>query len=75
MALPSLSGGGEPTRIVSSLLDTLVGTLGVAFALVRLEDPENGPLIEMLRVSEPLEGSISALEIGDALQASFEMAH
>jgi hypothetical protein len=40
MALPALSTGGEPSQILSTLLDALLGTLRLAFVFVRLNDPE-----------------------------------
>jgi PAS domain S-box-containing protein len=70
MALPTLGMGGEPSRIVSTLLDALVGTLPFSFAFVELNDPEGGPSIEMARVAETTEGSPGAHEIGEALKAA-----
>jgi len=52
MALPALSTGGEPGQVVSALLDALLGTLPLTFALVRLNDPKGGPSIETMRVAE-----------------------
>ena len=68
MALPFLRAGGEPAQVVSILLETLVGMLGLAFAFVRLDDPDGGLPIKTARVTEPLEPSISAREIGEALE-------
>ena len=70
MALPFLRAGGEPAQVVSILLETLVGMLGLAFAFVRLDDPDGGLPIKTARVTEPLERSISAREIGEALEMS-----
>ena len=70
MALPFLRAGGEPDEVVSILLETLVGMLGLAFAFVRLDDPDGGLPIKTARVTEPLERSIPAREIGEALEMS-----
>ena len=70
MPLPAVSTRGESQRIVSALLDALVGMLRLAFVSVRLNDPEGGPFIEMVRIAEPLESSIGAGEIREALEAS-----
>jgi PAS domain S-box-containing protein len=71
MALPFLRAGGEPAQVVSILLETLVGMLGLAFAFVRLDDPDGGLSIKTARVTEALERSICAREIGEALEMSF----
>ena len=42
-ALPALWTGGEPSQIAGTLLDALLETLRLAFALIRLIDPEGGP--------------------------------
>jgi len=70
MALPFLRAGGEPAQVVSILLDTLLGMLDLAFVFVRLNDPDGGPSTKTARVTEPLEGSICAREIGEALEMS-----
>jgi len=67
-ALPVLSTGGGLSRVASTLLDTLVGTLLLSFAFVRLNDPEGGPSFEMTRVAEPFEDTACAGEIGEALK-------
>lgn len=70
MALPALRTGGEPPRIVRTLLDTVAQKLRLAFALVCLNDPEGNPSIEMARVAKPLESSTSARHIAEALEKS-----
>jgi PAS domain S-box-containing protein len=74
MAVPVLRTGGEPSRIVNSLLDALVGMLRLSFAFVQLNDPEGGPSIEMARVTALLDQSICAREIGEALKVSMRDA-
>jgi signal transduction histidine kinase len=56
MALPALWPGGEPAHIASTFLDALLGTLQLTFVVVRLNDPEGGASIEMMRVAESLRG-------------------
>ena len=70
MALPALWAGGEPQQIVSTLLDALLGMLQLAFVLVRLNDPDGGPSIEMMRGTELLESTDPARAFGMALDAS-----
>jgi hypothetical protein len=74
MALPALWAGGEPPQIVSTLLDALLGMLRLAFVFVRLNDPEGGPSIEMMRVAESLEGTVRVRERGDAIDSSLRDA-
>lgn len=70
MALPALWAGGEPQQIAATLLDALVGMLGLTFAFVRLRDPDGGPSIEMQRVTERIEGMAQTRDIAEALDAS-----
>jgi PAS domain S-box-containing protein len=60
VALPALSKGGEPSQILIPVLDALLGMLRLAFVCVRLNDPEGGPSIEMMRVAESLGGAARA---------------
>ena len=57
MALPALSTGGEPGRIVSTLTDALLGRLQLAFVCVRLNDPEGGPSFETMRIGDTSGGT------------------
>ena len=70
MALPALWAGGEPPRIVSTLLDALLEMLRLTFVFVRLTDRDGGPSVEMTRVAEPLERTTRPWEIGEVLDAS-----
>jgi PAS domain S-box-containing protein len=70
MALPILSTGGEPDQIVGTLLDALLGTLRLAFVCVRLNDPEGGPSIEMVRVAESLTQTARARDITETINSS-----
>jgi PAS domain S-box-containing protein len=69
-ALPVLSTGGEQSQICSALLDLLIGMLPLSFAFVRLNDPEGGSPVEMMRVGQPSENPTCPREIGQALDAS-----
>ena len=42
VALPAIWRGGEPPEIVSTLLDVLLGMLGLDFVYARLRDPAGG---------------------------------
>lgn len=69
-ALPVLSTGNEPSRICSALLDLLIGMLPLSFVFVRLNDPEGGPSVEMMRVADPSDDPTCPREIGQVLEAS-----
>jgi PAS domain S-box-containing protein len=60
-ALPALWADGEPPQIVSSLLDTLLGMLRLAFICARLNDPDAGTSIEIMRVAPSPEGTALSL--------------
>jgi PAS domain S-box-containing protein len=69
-ALPALSTGGEPGQILSTLLDALLGMLRLSFVFVRLNDPEAGDSIQIVRLAESLEGTARAREISEAIDSS-----
>jgi PAS domain S-box-containing protein len=60
MALPALWVDSEPHHIVSTLADALLGTLRLAFVVVRLHDPHGGPSIEVTRVADSWQGAMGA---------------
>ena len=70
MALPALWTGGGPPHIVGTLLDALLGMLQLAFVFVRLNDPEDGGPVEMVRVAASWEGTARAREISEAIDSS-----
>ncbi|MFL5575565.1 MAG: PAS domain-containing protein [Gemmatimonadaceae bacterium] len=70
VALPAVWAGGEPPRIVSTLLDALLAMLPLAFVYVRLTDPDGRPTVERMRVAEPLERMARGREIGEVLDRS-----
>src|SRR5271169_5439298 len=47
--IPEAWVGREPSAIVADLVDLLIGSLGMDFALVRLCDPLGGQLVEVMR--------------------------
>jgi hypothetical protein len=69
MALPALWAGGDPPQIVGTLLDALLGMLGLAFVFARVNDPEGGPPVEMVRVAESLGATGGTRQINAALDA------
>ena len=70
LALPAVWAGAEPSQIVSTLVDALIGMLHLSFVFVRLSDLEGRPSIEMMRVADSLEGTDRAREIRDAIDSS-----
>ena len=68
LALPAIWSIHEPSQIVSTLLEALVGMLRLDFAYVRLGDSfgRGGP-IEMARLSQPRNVTLRPQEIGQAL--------
>ena len=70
MALPALWAGREPSQIVSTLLDTLLGMLRLAFVFARLPDPEGGPPTELVRMAEAAGGTAVARQITDSIDSS-----
>src|SRR5215207_1368663 len=63
-ALPAIWGGGEPAEIVRTLLDVLLGTLGLDLIYVRSEVTVGEPPVEMARVAQSLSLSAGPKEIG-----------
>ena len=56
LALPALWGDHEPSQIVSTLLDVLLGMLRLDFAYARLSEALDGSPIEVVRVAQPPSG-------------------
>jgi len=54
LALPAIWTGSEPSQIVSTLLDALLGMLHLDLVYVRLKDPVGDAPIEMVRVAPTL---------------------
>ena len=66
-ALRAVWSGGEPCRIVDTLLDVLVGTLRVDFAYARFRDPADGALVESIRVDQGCNAALAAPQFGQLL--------
>src|SRR5882724_11322400 len=68
LALPAIWGGREPSQIVSTLLDVLLGMLRLDFAYARLSDSigVSAP-IEMVRAGQRRNSTAQPQEIGQAL--------
>jgi PAS domain S-box-containing protein len=67
LALPALWSGSEPSRIVSTVLGTLLEMLCLDFVYVRLKDPIDGAPIETLRVAPSQEPRFRPQQICEAL--------
>jgi PAS domain S-box-containing protein len=67
LALPAMWTGAEPSQVVSTLLDTLLGMLCLDFVYVRLRDPASEADIEMVRVAPSRKLAERPQEIGKAL--------
>jgi PAS domain S-box-containing protein len=70
IALPAVWAGREPSQIVSSLLDTLLGRLRLAFVFARLYDPEGGPPTELVRTAEAAGGTAAGRQIGGSIDSA-----
>src|SRR6267142_287778 len=68
LALPAIWSGNEPSQIVSTLLDVLLGMLRLDFAYARLNDSIGGGTpIEMVRLAQHRNLTAQPQEIGQAL--------
>jgi PAS domain S-box-containing protein len=54
LALPAIWSGGEPSQIVNTFLDALLGMLGLDLVYVRLKDPIGDSPVEMFRIASTL---------------------
>ena len=70
MALPASWTDGEPHRIVTTLLDALLGMLELDLVLVRFNDSEGGPSTEMVRVADSLQGTGRPRAVSAAIASS-----
>ena len=53
MAVPARATAGEPGHVVDTVLDALLEILPAAFVCARLHEPDGGPPLEVVRVTEP----------------------
>jgi PAS domain S-box-containing protein len=68
LALPAIWSGNEPSQIVGTLLDVLLGMLRLDFAYARLSDSIGGGTpIEMVRLAQHRNLAAQPQEIGQAL--------
>jgi signal transduction histidine kinase len=68
LALPAIWSGNEPSQIVSTLLDVLLGMLRLDFAYAQLSDSIGGGApIEMVRLAQHRDLAAQPQEIGGAL--------
>src|SRR5216684_2490577 len=51
LALPAMWSGSQPSQIVHTLLDALLGMLCLDFVYARLQDPAGGAPIEVLKIA------------------------
>ena len=65
IALPAIRGGGEPARIVDSLIEVLYGMLGLDLIYVRLEVAAYEAPVEMARVAQSRSLTASPQEVGE----------
>src|SRR6266403_2335928 len=66
-ALPAIWSGGQPSQIVSALLDMLLEMLSLDFAYARLKDSTDGAPLEMARFAQDRNLTAQPQMIGRAL--------
>ena len=69
LALPAIWTGGEPSQIVSTLLDVLLGMFHLDLIYARLIDPSGETPVEMARVSHTKKFTAHPQEIGILLNS------
>ena len=57
LALPAVWAGAEPSQMVSTLVDTLIGSLHLSFVFVRLSALDRTPSIEIMRIADSEEAT------------------
>src|SRR5258705_413833 len=67
LALPAIWSGNEPSQIVSTLLDVLLGMLRLDFVYARLSDSIGGAPIEMVWSAQGRNSTAQPQEIGQKL--------
>src|ERR1700686_2106328 len=66
-ALPAIWSGGQPSQIVSALLDMLLKMLSLDFAYARLKDSTGGASLELVRLAQDQNLNAQPQVIGRAL--------
>ena len=74
LALPGLGMGAEPSQIVSTLGDALLGMLHLSFVFVRLSKFDRSPSFETMRVDDSVGGTDRAREIHEAIHSRLSNA-
>ena len=72
LGLPATWSGGEPSRIVSTLLDALLRMLQLDLVYVRLRDSGGQAPIEMVRFAQSQERTAQPHEIGEVFKLWLE---
>ncbi len=72
LALPAMWSGAEPSQIVHTLLDSLVGILRLDLVYLRLADPIGEAPVETARIVQSLNLPMSPPEIGALFNRCFE---
>jgi len=67
LALPAVWSGGDPSQIVRTLLDALLGMLRLDLIYVRLKGPAGEEPLDMVRVAQSLKLKTQPQEIGEIL--------
>jgi PAS domain S-box-containing protein len=67
LTLPAIWTGGEPTQVVSTLLDSLMGMLRLDLMYVRLASPFGEAPVEMVRGAHSLNLPVQPREVGKLL--------
>ena len=67
LALPAIWSGGDPSQVLHTLLESLIGMLRLDLVSVRLEDPFSDAPVEIVRVAQARGQMPSAHEICEAL--------
>ena len=62
--------GGDLRQIARTLLNALIAMPGFDLVYVWLDDPNDGPGVEMVRLAAPLEQALEPQEFGKALQVA-----
>ncbi len=68
LALPAMWSGGEPSRIVDTLLDALLRMLQLDLVYVRLKETGDQAPIEMVRFAQSQKNILPPHEIGELLE-------
>jgi PAS domain S-box-containing protein len=66
-ALPAVWSGGDPSQIIRTLLDVLLGMLRLDLIYVRLKDSASDAAVEVVRVAQSRKLTAQPQEIGEIL--------